>query len=69
MSDFRLTDADMNTPLWHAMRAHLERRLAAHRGKNDTDLTTEQTAKLRGQIHELKALLALEAPRPEVPAD
>lgn len=69
MSDFRLTDSDKATPLWIALRAHLEQRLEQHRSRNDTDLNPEQTAKLRGQIMELRALLALESPRPRVPAD
>lgn len=69
MSDFRLTDADKNTPLWLALRAHLERRRDSLRAKNDTNLSPEETAKVRGQIAEIKALLALENPRPEIPAD
>lgn len=69
MSEFRLTDNDRNTPLWLALRAHLERRLESQRAKNDTDLSAEDTAKVRGRIAEIKALLALEAPPPQVPAD
>jgi len=69
MSDFRLTDIDRNTPLWLALRAHLERRLESQRAKNDTDLSPDETAKVRGRIAEIKALLALENPRPEIPAD
>lgn len=69
MSDFRLTDIDRNTPLWLALRAYLERRLESQRAKNDTDLSPDETAKVRGRIAEIKALLALENPRPEIPAD
>ena len=54
MSDFKLTPADRMSPLWRALHEHLTNRLA----------TPEKTARLRGQIAEVKALLAMnEEPR------
>lgn len=65
MSAFKLNDTQANDALWRNLKAHMESRLVGHRVKNDnTDLTPEQTATLRGQIKELKYLLTLDKPPP-----
>lgn len=54
-----IDDRDRYTELWQKLQAHLVARLDMLRRKNDaTNLTPEQTAVLRGQIAELKKLLA-----------
>jgi hypothetical protein len=53
-----LTDIDLNSELWHKLLPYLAARLALLRRKNDAQLGPEQTATLRGQIAELKNLLA-----------
>ena len=55
--------------MWTALRMFLEQRLAALRAQNDiVSKDATETAFLRGQIAELKALLALgEQPREPVP--
>jgi hypothetical protein len=64
VSDFKLTPADRMSPLWRALHEHLTNRLATLRAQNDADATPEKTARLRGQIAEVKALLAMnEEPR------
>jgi hypothetical protein len=52
---------DPNGPTWLAIQAYLAKRLATLREKNDRHLPEPETAKLRGQIEEVKALLRLPA--------
>jgi len=60
MSDrFTLTPADRRNPLWLALAGHLTERLATLRAMNDADRPADKTSHLRGQIAEVKALLAL----------
>lgn len=67
MSDrLTLTPADRRNPLWLALEAHLVDRLATLRSKNDADASPERTAHMRGQIAEVKTLLALASDRPKV---
>ena len=60
-----LTPADRNSPLWHRLKAHYEARLATLRSQNDNDKDEAETAKLRGQIGEVKKLLSLGEDKPE----
>jgi hypothetical protein len=69
MSDLRISPVEARTPLWQAVRAHYEAKLARLRAKNDTRQSPEETAWLRGQIAEIKAILALDAPPPEPPSE
>lgn len=55
--ELELTEADLASGLWLKIRMHLEARLDQHRRKNDTDLDTTTTARVRGSISEIKALL------------
>lgn len=58
-NDLALTYTDVHSTTWLKVRTFLEVRLDTLRRKNDSiNLTPEQTAVLRGQITELKNLLA-----------
>lgn len=51
---------DINSPTWKAIEAHLKARLVTLREKNDSEqLDLSATSKVRGQIAEVKELLAL----------
>ena len=53
-----LTDVERHHPLWLKLEAHLQARVAILRAKNDGPLDALQTATIRGQITEVKALLS-----------
>lgn len=53
-----LTDGERNHPLWCKLDEHLQARLLILRAKNDGPLDALQTATIRGQITEVKALLS-----------
>lgn len=55
---FILTDGERHHPLWLKLEAHLQARTAILRAKNDGPLDALQTATIRGQITEVKALLS-----------
>lgn len=54
---------------WQKIRKYAEERLELLRKRNDADMEERKTARLRGQIRELKNLLALDKPVPETEAD
>lgn len=60
--DFKLTQAEIYSATWTRLREHLEERLAGYRIKNDSNLTPEETIKLRGRIAEIKYLLGIADP-------
>lgn len=62
--DFRITEQERMTPLWKKLDAFLVHRLNSARERNDGNLDAVETAKLRGQIAEIKALLDLAKERP-----
>lgn len=62
MSDFKLEPSDRTSPTWIRLEAHLKARIELCHLQNDQDLDPVATAKLRGRITELKALLALSKP-------
>lgn len=58
-----LTEAEAGSQLWLKVREHITRRIAALRALNDDPaLDAGKTARLRGQIKELKNLAALDKP-------
>jgi hypothetical protein len=58
--DFKLEPHEFNTAVWARVRAYYEKRIAALRTQNDnTQLTAEETAVIRGRIAEVRGLLAL----------
>lgn len=60
------TDADKATPLWTKLVAYQKQRLDALRIQNDGDKDVVATAKLRGQIAEVKILLNHDKDKPVV---
>lgn len=62
----QLTDAERQSALWMKLARHVEQRLDILRRRNDNQLDDLATAKLRGQIAECKAILALGNPAPTV---
>jgi hypothetical protein len=57
---FALTMAEINSPSWCRLMEYFADRLAQLRAENDTDKDEVQTAKQRGRIAEIKALMALD---------
>jgi hypothetical protein len=57
-----LNPADLQSPTWLKLKAHMEERLATHRRKNDGNYDEAQTNRLRGQITEAKYVLGLAEP-------
>lgn len=68
-SDFKLTEQEKNSALWHRLKEHIEARIDKHRATNDKTQTPEATEKLRGRIAELKDLLNIEKDRPQIEQD
>lgn len=66
IENFKLTTAELNSPLWMRLERYLTARLVSHRRRNDGNLSPDETAKLRGRIAENLSLLALG--KPETPA-
>lgn len=66
---FRLTEGERNSALWQRLEAHLVQRLAEKRAQNDHSLTSDETARLRGAIAELKYLLDRATPGPAIDVD
>lgn len=66
---FELTATDINSSVWNKLKTHMEAKLLALRIKNDSDMDPIKTAAIRGEIRNLKNLLALGIPAPELVAD
>lgn len=64
MSDFKLEQSDLISPTWIRLQGFLKDRLDVLRLQNDHDSDPQVTAKIRGRIAEIKALLALGKPGP-----
>jgi hypothetical protein len=58
----KLNPVEAQTALWLKLKGRAEQRLQALRAKNDGNLDVEATAKVRGQIAELKIFLELDKP-------
>ncbi len=67
--EFALTATDINGAVWNKLSKHMESKLLALRIKNDSDMDPVKTAAVRGEIRNLKNLLALGIPAPEMVAD
>ncbi len=57
---FALSEQERTSVLWGKLMAHYRERLAKLRSQNDGELSVDRTAKLRGQIAEVKAFLHLD---------
>lgn len=56
---FKLSLEDRESLVWKRLMTHFGERLEVLRTQNDGDKSEAETAKLRGRIAELKAILAL----------
>lgn len=61
-----ITQGDKSSPTWGKLKAHLMERRDKLRAKNDNDLNEYDTAKLRGQIAEVTALINMDKDRPVI---
>lgn len=61
-----LSDAEKSSAAWGKVRAYLSNRLNELRVANDRDMTEQETAKQRGRIAEVRALMALGDDRPNL---
>ncbi len=59
-----LLQHEIQSSAWQKVSEHIGTRISALRIKNDGELSDLETATLRGQIRELKNLLAQVAPPP-----
>lgn len=66
---FGLTEFERQSPLWKRLMERNAKRLALLRSKNDNDKDAVATARLRGQIRELKNFAALDNPAQQTEAD
>lgn len=67
---FALTQEERSSHLWRKLESHFTDRLATCRALNDQSSLAEiQTARLRGEIKNLKDLLALSTRDPTMEAD
>ena len=57
-----LSAEERRTPMWFRIMEHMKERLEYLRVQNEGDKSEVQTAKIRGQIAELKAIMALDTP-------
>jgi hypothetical protein len=57
---FTLEDHEIKSQLWRKLKAHIEAQIARHQRTNDGELDPIATAKVRGRIAELRALLSIE---------
>jgi hypothetical protein len=64
-----LKQSDIGSATWQRIKQHIEERLNTARLKNDGELDAIQTARLRGQIAELKYLADLDKPDPQMEDD
>jgi len=63
---FVLTQDEKESRLWQKLIKHLEDRLQTLRLQNDGDRSETETARLRGRIAELKAIIGLDKDLPEI---
>lgn len=61
-----LNASDAGTTTWDKIKGHYEARLASLRKQNDRNMPAEETALLRGRIHECKAILKLDEETPPI---
>lgn len=59
----KLSDGERMSALWRKLEQHLTDRLATLRARNDGNLPPDETAKVRGQIAEVKSFLEIGTPK------
>ena len=65
----KLIEFEAQSALWLKIEKELTDRLVTLRGQNDGDRSTEETAKLRGRIAEVKSILEWAKPDPKIDSD
>lgn len=58
MTQFKLEEHEINSPLWQKLKKHYESKLDSLRISNDSDSAELQTARRRGRIQEIKNILS-----------
>ncbi|MEK9796293.1 MAG: hypothetical protein VW713_06045 [Alphaproteobacteria bacterium] len=61
---FALSDSDKTSPTWLRIKKHLQARVEALRNELEQDLPEDRTAKVRGRLAEVRALLSVEKDPP-----
>jgi len=61
---FALSDSDKVSPTWLRLKKHLQARAEALRNELEQDLPEDRTAKVRGRLAEVRALLSVEKDPP-----
>lgn len=69
MSEPILTPGDRQSAVWQKLKKYLDAQLDILRRRNDADADERKTAKLRGKIEAVKALLSLGTDAPRPPAE
>ena len=59
----KLSEGERMSALWRKLEQHLTDRLATLRARNDGNLPPDETAKVRGQIAEVKSFLDIGNPQ------
>jgi hypothetical protein len=62
MTQFKLEEHEINSPLWQKLKTHYEAKLAALRAANDNDCPDDATKRRRGRIQEIKNILSAGIP-------
>lgn len=62
MTQFKLEEHEINSPLWQKLKKHYEAKLDSLRAANDSDSTELQTVRRRGRIQEIKNILSAGIP-------
>lgn len=62
MTQFKLEEHEINSPLWQRLKKHYEAKLASLRAANDDDGPELKTARRRGRIQEIKNILSAGIP-------
>lgn len=63
---YRPTQTELQSQAWVNLLTHLNERLERLRIQNDNPTTPDETAHTRGQIAEVKRLIALAEPMPDI---
>ncbi len=64
MERFELSDGEKVSPAWLKIQRYLDQRLSTLHSALESDLPADLTAKIRGQIVEVKSLKAMAIARP-----
>ena len=69
MTEPVLTPGDRQSAVWQKLKKYLDAQLEVLRKRNDADFDERKTAKLRGRIEAVKAMLSLGTDAPQSPSE